>query len=74
VEAWTSLASGDSIIYRERMMDRGLACWERKKLEWKKSWIFNLLATEALHLRAKELLLNLKVYLFLMSFGLIPKP
>ena len=55
-------------------MDGRLTCWESKRLEWKKSWIFNLLATEALHLRAKELLLNLKVYLFLMSFGLIPKP
>jgi hypothetical protein len=27
----------------------------RKELEWKKSWIFNLLATEALNLRAKDL-------------------
>jgi len=37
------------------MMDGGLACWERKKLEWKKSWIFNLLAMEAHNLRAKDL-------------------
>ena len=55
-------------------MDGGLACWDKKELEWKKSWIFNLLAMEALNLRAKVLQLNLKVYLFLMSFGLIPKP
>jgi hypothetical protein len=37
------------------MMDGRLACWERKELEWKKNWIFNLLATKALNLRAKDL-------------------
>jgi hypothetical protein len=29
-------------------MDGRLTCWEKKELEWKKSWIFNLLAMEAL--------------------------
>jgi len=42
-------------ICKERMMDGGLACWDKKELEWKKSWIFNLLAMEAINLRAKDL-------------------
>ena len=54
-------------------MDGRLTCWEKKELEWRKSWIFKSLAMEDLNLRAKDLYLNLKVYLFLMSFGLNPK-
>jgi hypothetical protein len=37
------------------MMDGRLACWEKKELEWKKSWIFNLWLWRLSNLRAKDL-------------------